>query len=210
MSKARLAAIVAAVLAAFVLAACGDDNGGSSEDEGQITAAIERAATSGDPAACTDVQTVNFVQQTSGEPGESPQEAVKSCEEEASETVGDEIDVTNIEVNGDTATASATVTGSFFDGQTLALGLVKEGDQWMLDEFNGFEEFNREAMINTLRDTLTNEEGASQEAVDCVTQQIEAQSDEDLEAAFSGEDPAAEDRIFEPCTKFFQEGPGQE
>ena len=37
-----------------------------------------------------------------------------------------------------------------------------------------------------------------------------AQSDEDLEAAFSGEDPAAEDRIFEPCTKFFQEGPGQE
>lgn len=207
MSHSKLAAaIAAAVLAVFALAACGGDDGGSSEDEDQITAAIERAATSGDPKACTEVETPNFVQQTSGEPGQSPAEAIKSCEQDAAETPADKVDVSDIEVDGDTATAKAAVTGSFFDGQTLELGLVKEGSQWKLDDFKGFADFDRDAMISGIENSLSREEGASQQAVSCVSQQLEAQSDEDLEAVFLGNDPQAEDRIFEPCSKFFQGG----
>jgi hypothetical protein len=201
-----LAAMVVAVLAAFGMAACGDDNGGSSEDEDQITAAIERAATSGDPAACTEVETPRFVQETSGEPGDSPAAAIKSCEQDASETPADQVDVTDIEVEDDTATAQAAVTGSFFDGQTLDLALVKEGDQWKLDQFKGFVDFSRDAMADAIGAALTKEEGANQQAVDCVDQQIHNLPEDQVEAAFAGNDPQAEDRIFEPCAKFFEGG----
>ena len=51
--------------------------------------------------------------------------------------------MTNIDVDGDTATAKAAFTGSIFDGQSLDLALVKEGDQWKLDEFKGFSNFDR-------------------------------------------------------------------
>src|SRR5215216_5022535 len=183
MGKARLAAaIVAAILVTFALAACGGDD--SSEDEDQITEAIELAATSGDPAACTEAETQRFVEQTSG--GATGQEAIKQCQQDAENIAADQVDVTDVEVDGDSATANAEVTGSFFDGQTLDLGLVKEGDQWKLDEFRGFQDFDRDAMISGLQEELSSEEGVSQQAVDCVTQQLEAQSDEELEGVFIG------------------------
>lgn len=207
MGKLRLslAVAVAALLAAFALAACGGDDDGSSEDEDQITAAIERAATSTDPAKCTEVQTVQFVQETDGEPGDSPEEALQRCRENAGDAPADSVDVSDIEVDGDGATAKALVTGSFFDGQTLDLALVKEGDQWKLDEFRGFAEIDRDALISGVQEGLRSE-NASPEAIDCVTGQLEAQSDEQIEAAFLGDEPQAEDRIFEPCSKFFGEG----
>jgi hypothetical protein len=202
-SRASLAVVAAAVLAAFALAACGGDDGGS-EDEDQITAAIERAATSGDPAACSEVETVNFVQQTSGEPGDSAEEALQSCQQQAADTVADSVDVRDIGVDGDSATAKAAVTGSFFDGQTLDIALVKEGDQWKLDEFEGFEDFDRGAMADAIGQELSRE-GASPQAVTCVAQQIENQPEDQVEAAFAGNDPNAEQQLFEPCTKFFNE-----
>jgi hypothetical protein len=135
--------MAAASMAAFTLAACGGDD--NSEDEDQITETIELAATSGDPKVCTEAQTVNFIQQTSGEPGDSPEQAVRQCEQDAANTPAEEVDVTDIEIDGDSATAKAEVTGSFFDGQTLDLGLVKDGDQWKLDEFRGLADFDRDA-----------------------------------------------------------------
>ena len=205
MGKLRLslAVAVAAVLAAFALAACGGDDDGSSEDEDQITAAIERAATSTDPAKCTEVETANFARQTDGEPGDSPEEAVERCQENADDAPADSVDVSDVEVDGDSATAKALVNGSFFDGQTLDLALIKQGDQWKLNEFRGFAEIDRDALISGIQEGLRSE-NASPDAVDCVTKQLEAQSDEQLEAAFLGNDPEAEDRIFEPCSKFFK------
>ena len=59
-----IALMFAAILAALALAACGGDDGGS-EDEDQITEAIEKSATEADASACTELQTQNFVEQTS-------------------------------------------------------------------------------------------------------------------------------------------------
>jgi hypothetical protein len=200
MGKGRLtAAIVAAILATFALAACGGDD--SSEDEDQITEAIELAAVSGDPKACTEAETQNFLEQIGD--GDTGAAAVKGCEKNASDRVGDEVDVSVIEVDGDSATANAEVTGGTFDGQTLDLALVKEGDQWKLDEFNGFAEFDREAMLSGFKEQIASEAGISPEAIDCLTQQLEAQSDEQLEGFFVNSDPGADQRIFGPCDRFF-------
>jgi hypothetical protein len=202
-SRPSLAVAAAAVLAAFALTACGGDDGGS-EDEDQITAAIDRVATSGDPKACTDVETQRFIEQTSGG-GAKGAAAVKQCEQAGAEgAVADKIDVTNIEVDGDHATAEGAVTGNLFDGQTLDLALVKEGDQWKLDEFKGFAEFNRDALINTIKQQLSSDPSATPQAVSCVTDHLEMQSDENLQALYSGSESSVEDEIFGACGKYFQ------
>jgi hypothetical protein len=163
MSRIHFGVLVAALaLATAAFSACGssDDN---SADNDQITAAIDRAATSGDPAACTEVQTQKFLEQTNG-----GQDALKSCEKDAANTVADEVDVTNIEVDGDTATADAAVTGSVFDGQTLQIALIKDGDQWKLDEFTGFADFNREAFAKAFVAEIAKDPKTPAQVVTCL------------------------------------------
>jgi hypothetical protein len=195
--RKRSLALGATALAALAFAACGD---GNSEDEDQIIAAIEAAAVSGEASACTEFQTQRFTEQTTNETGEA---AVQQCEEDAGDTAGDEIDVSNIEVDGDSATAEGAITGSFFDGQTIEVALVNEGDQWKLDELTGFTEFDRDAFLASFEAELSGEQGASPEAIDCLRSQIEAQSDQQLQEFLVGADPQAEERIFGPCIKFF-------
>jgi hypothetical protein len=204
MTRSRGAALLAALSAlVLALAACGGDGDGEpSADEQEIIDAITASATSGDPAACTEFQTQRFTEQVSG--GATGQEAVKQCERDAADTPAEEIEVTNVEIDGDSATAEGAITGSFFDGQTIDVATVREGDQWKLDELVGFAEFDREAFTTSFEEEISSDEEVPREAVDCVTQQIEEQSDDQLQAFLLGTDPKAEDAIFAPCEKLFQ------
>ncbi len=204
MSRSRLLVLLLVLVLPITLAACGDDDDDVSGDEQEIIDAITASATSGDPAACREFQTQRFTEQVGD--GETGEAAVKQCEENAADTPADEIEVTNIEIDGDSATAEGAVTGSFFDGQTLDLALVNEGDQWKLDELVGFSEFDRDAFVASFEEGISSEEDVSPEALACVTQQLEAQSDQQLQDFLLGTDPQAEDAIFEPCSKFFQPG----
>jgi hypothetical protein len=49
------------------------------------------------------------------------------------------------------------------------------------------------------------QERASQQAIDCVSNRIENQPADQVEAAFAQNDRQAEDAIFEPCARFFEE-----
>jgi hypothetical protein len=208
MSKKLLLTVTCAafaLLAPLALAACGgdDDSGGSSADEDQITAAINAAATSGDPAACTKYQTVKFDSQTNDGSGQA---AVRSCERDAQNGVADKVEVTDVSVDGDTATAKAAVTGSVFDGQTLDIGLVKEGGQWKLDEFKGFESFDKTAFIDAFPQQLQNDPGTTPQAVACIKTQLQQASDQQIEQAFLSTSDQAGDQIFGPCGKYFKGG----
>lgn len=200
MARSRTSLLALALAAtALILGACGDDDDdGGSDDEAQITEAIERSATSGDPAACTDAQTQRFTEQVSG--GETGEAAVTQCEEDAADTVADEVEVENLEVDGDAATADVAITGSVFDGQTLSVALVQEGDQWKLDELTGFAEFDRAACEASFREELASAEEVPPQAVDCVLKQFGQLSDQQIQDFFLGRaDSAAEDQIFGPC-----------
>jgi hypothetical protein len=188
-----LAALITMPLA---LGACGGDDDDSSADEDQITTAIEAAAVSGDPVACTEAQTQNFLEQTIGATGE---DAVKQCEEEAAETIADEVEVSNVEIDGDTATADAAVTGSVFDGQTLELALVNDGDQWKLDDFVGFAEFDRDALTASFIENVQSDPQASPQVVDCLEGQFEQVSDEELQSFFTEPESSVGEEIFGPC-----------
>jgi hypothetical protein len=119
--------LLLAVLTALVLAlaSCGgddDDDGGGGggaavSDEDQIRAAIATFAESGS-GAC-DVLTDEFVERLFG--------GRDKCEEEAGEGEGSDLEVDNVEINGDTATAEGTT-----DGDTATITLEKDGDDWKI------------------------------------------------------------------------------
>jgi hypothetical protein len=191
-----IAVMVPAILAALALAACGGDDGGS-EDEDQITEAIEKSASEADASACTEFQTQNFVEQTSGGTGE---EAVERCREsQQEEPLADSVDVSDIEIDGDSANAVAALSGGFIDGQSLELGLAKEGGQWKLDELVGFAEFDREKYVDTIVQGIGEETGGAQEIQTCVRQRIEEVSDEQLQETFLGNDDTVFERSLAPC-----------
>ena len=90
------------------------------------------------------MQTQAFTEQTEFTSGDA---AITTCEASAGdgEVAGDSVEVENIEVDGDSATAEATFTGGGLDGQTLAISLVKEGDQWKLDSLDEFVTFDKDS-----------------------------------------------------------------
>jgi hypothetical protein len=192
MKTIRLAAIFATMaMAPVALAACGSS--GNSDDENQITDAITKAATSGDPAACTEVQTQRFTEQTSGGGGD----AVKSCEKDAADSASDSVEVSNIKVDGNTATAEAKLTGGFVDGQTVNVSLVKDGDQWKLDQLTGFADFNRDAFIKSALAEVTKDPSATAQVLACLKVQFDKASDESLEQILLS--PNGGGDIFGPC-----------
>ena len=132
------------IVSALALAACGSGNG----EEGQIEEVVETSATSTDPADCKELSTQQFMEQIAQTEGA---EAVKTCEKEASEETGAKsADVSNIEVDGSKATAEVALTGGGLDGQDVEVALVKQGDQWKLNEITGFTKFDQAKVVETL------------------------------------------------------------
>jgi hypothetical protein len=185
-----------AMVIAVALGACDDDGNGQDADE--ITAAIEFVTTSGDPAACTEAQTQRFVEQVGDET--TGQAAVKECERNAVDPVAETIEVSNIEVDGESATAEGAITGTLFDGQTIAVALVKEDGQWKLDEATGFVDFDRATMLASLEEEFTSDPETPPEAAACVVENFNQLSDQEIQDFFLGTaSPQAEEEIFGPC-----------
>ncbi|HET8976012.1 MAG TPA: hypothetical protein VFN15_05245 [Solirubrobacterales bacterium] len=188
MRVSRLLAVLAVLLAVpFLLAACGDDDGDSDED--QITEAIETSATSDDPADCTELQTLAFTEQTTFETGDA---AIANCEADAEDTSDnpESVEVANVEVDGDSASAEVTFTGGGFDGSTLAVSLVKEDDQWKLDAIDDIPSFDAEGLKTSLEEQLSADAELSPEQKDCVSQAISGASEDSLKAVALGDQNA--------------------
>ena len=142
------------IAAALALAACGS----SESDEDKITETIQTSATANDPADCKALNTVAFNEQTAG--GSGP-EAVKACEDEAEDDVGDpeEVEVSEVEVDGSDATAVATFVGGSFDGQEVEVALIEEDGDWKMDQLVRFVDFDAAAIVSGLRESLEEDDG---------------------------------------------------
>ncbi len=173
--------ITAVVAAALVPAACGGDDDGSEEDA-DITEAITQAATLDTVEACTEFQSLAFTEQTEFTTGE---QAIARCEESAGDggTAGESVDVENIEVAGDRATADVTFSGGAFDAQQLAVSLVKEEDQWKLDSLDEFVAFDRTAFAEALATSASEDERVTEEIAACVKRTVEATPEEQIQTA---------------------------
>jgi hypothetical protein len=198
MSGSRvIAPLVLLASAPFLLGACGGDDS-SSADEEEITAAIEQSATTDTAANCSELQTQNFTEQTEFESGEA---AIKSCEDSAGDgdVAGDSVEVSNIAVEGDTATAEVAFTGGGLGGQELALSLVKEGEQWKLDSLDEFLLFDKDRFAQGIAEGASSDGETPQFLVKCIALQVRVTADDELKAIYLSGDEEQLVRLFGPC-----------
>ncbi len=185
------------IVSALALAACGSSG---SSDEGEIEEAIETSATSSDPANCKKLSTQAFMEQSTSSSGA---EAVEKCEEEAEkpEDNAESVEVTNVEVEGEEASADAAFTGSTLNEQSVEVGLVKEGSQWKLNEVEGFAKLDKTALVEALEGQFEKEETElSEETTTCILEGFEEGSQPEIEELlFSGSTEPIEE-LAEECS----------
>jgi hypothetical protein len=173
-----LSCFAALLAAAFALVACG----GGGDDEGDITDVLTTSVKSTDPADCTKLETQQFVEQTEFSTGP---EAVTECQQDASDTSDDpdSVDVTDIQVDGDNATANVAFTGGSFGGSTLTVALVKDGDQWKLDRITDIVTLDVATFKQSFADRLAASGDVPAQVKSCIGQAIQGASEDQIKQA---------------------------
>ena len=201
MKKSLLILPLVLLASALALTACG--GGGSSSsggggDETAIEEAIETSATSSDPSKCTEVQTAAF---NEVETGESGAKALKACEEEAEEgnEPAESVTVSNIAVDGESATAEVEIEGGSLGGQAVEVGLAKEEGDWKLNEFVGFAKYDPTGIAAALEERLNEEEGVEPALAKCVAEGVAAMSQEEAEAMVFDKSTEGVEEIVKGC-----------
>jgi Protein of unknown function (DUF2510) len=120
--------VIAIGVIAFLLLSGGDDK---PTEEETVKDTAEEIATTNDKSACTELATKEFLQKISGESGAA---AVEECEDSTTEPFGDSAEIAEPDITGNKATVEATLDGGQLDGETIEMSLVKEGEDWKLDE----------------------------------------------------------------------------
>jgi hypothetical protein len=176
------------LLAALALAACGGGGSSSdSEDEAAIEKTIEKSATTNDPTKCTKLQTAAFNEQETGAKGK---EATELCEQQASEQPEpvEKVAVSNIKVEGESATAEADLTGSALNDQVVELELAEEGGEWKLNQFLALTKFDAKELSEGFEKGLLKQGELPASQVKCFAEGIAEFSKEEAEAlAFEGD-----------------------
>jgi hypothetical protein len=178
LKKKVLVLPLALLVALLALSACGGSSGSSGGDESAIETAIEESATGEDPKLCSEFQTEAFNK------AEYPEgNALKECEEETESgaSVAESVDISKVEVDGETATAEVEVTGNGLSGQELEVELAKEGGDWKMNELVGFTKFDSAAFAETLKEKLGEEAGISPSLAKCVSESLGNVSQEEAE-----------------------------
>ena len=126
----RLAALTCAA-AALAVAGCGSDDGApGGNDEQAIESVIKAAASNREPCEhLTDRYLREFISE--GVTSSDPREACEQAEAGQQKLSDDQVEVSDVKVMGDTATASFSV-GPI--GPQSAK-LVKQGEKWLIDDF---------------------------------------------------------------------------
>ncbi len=130
----RASTLLAALLAALVLAACGESAGGTGDFEGteadvaQVVEDLQTAAQEDEPGrVCRNLLASAFVRSL-GEAGVDCRRAVTLALNDAD---GLDLEVRDISVNGTQATARVA-SGAGESAEQGTLRLVREGDNWRI------------------------------------------------------------------------------
>ena len=190
--------VVAAVALSLGFAAGGC--GSSSGDDGgekQVRAAIHTGLTSHDPAACTQLFTRAYVEQTALTHGAG---AVGVCREtlRRGEPARD-TKISKVSVTGTRARADVAVQGGDEDGSHYDLRLVQRGGRWRLDRIAGVElEFERYLRAGR-RQLARPPEALSGREADCVVGRIRRIGEARLEKAIVAADARIASDSVVPC-----------
>lgn len=194
MKKNYLVLPLLLLAAALALAACGGSSGGG--EESKIEEVIEESATSTDPSKCTELQTPLFDETETEKKGA---EATKACEEEAKENSAESVTVSNVKVNGESATAEVEIEGNGLSGQGVEVEVVEEGGDWKLNKLLGFTNFDAAALGEALEEEFAKEEGISPKLAKCVSEGVSKIDQSEAEAMVFEKELAPIEKIAEGC-----------
>ncbi len=107
--------------------------------------------------------------------------------------------MTEVEVDGEGATAQAAITGGDFDGQALVLALVKDDDQWKLDEITEFAKFDQAAIVQQFQTQLEEGGEVEPETIACIVEAIEEAPQPEIEEAVLSGDATPIEELAESC-----------
>jgi hypothetical protein len=133
-----------------LLAGGGDDGGG---DEADVKAAIEKAITGEEPEGCRELVTTSFIQKSTHQTGSA---AISECERQRAQTTVTGVDISDVKVDGDRATATAKPTSGPAKGKALELTLVKSGGDWKIDDLDQPEQADPDTAERTIITTVLN------------------------------------------------------
>jgi len=148
-------------------------------DEAQIERTIRVVATTHAPSSCDEMMTVGYLEQTTDA---RPPFADDVCRRDA-EAPGPRarsVDVGDIAVAGDSATALVANDGGSFDGSRLRVRLAKLDGHWRLDRLVAFTRFDRRRFEAAYRRQFAGY-SSSPTAVRCAVRRTRALSDQRLE-----------------------------
>jgi hypothetical protein len=180
-----------------VVAAVAVGCGGGKSDEDQVSDVIEQTATTSSKENCTELETQRFVEQNTFETGKA---AVKSCIDDTGSSNADSVEISDVKIDGDKATATVAVTGSAFGGQTLKVSLVKADDQWKMDHIDDFVNFDQQKFAKAFEAALTEGENSlPADQAKCIASGFaNASADAAKTVILSGQSAALEP-VFQKC-----------
>jgi hypothetical protein len=196
MKKSLLILPLILLTSALALTACGGGGSSSSaagDEEAAIEETIETSATSTEPSKCTEFQTEEFNEQDQGVPAK---EALSACKESAENDTSpaESVEVSNISIEDETATADAALTGSALNGQTVEVELAKEEGNWKLNQFLKFSKYDAAGLAEGVEQELEGAEGVSPSLAKCVAAGFaKASQGEAEELVFSGNSSGIEE-----------------
>jgi hypothetical protein len=167
-----LLGVLVAVFAAFFVAVHNRPG-----DRERIEATIEAVSTSTDPAVCRADETQRFLEQSTGQRAPF---ADDYCESAAGRGRADSVEISDVSVDGDSASALVANSGGSFDGSSLRLALKAEGRQWRVDRLTGFASFDRAGFRRAYRRSFL-EFGSPAAAAACAVERESRLSDAELE-----------------------------
>jgi hypothetical protein len=109
------------------------------------------------------------------------------------------VTISKLEIKPDKATAELAVKGGFYDGQVLAITLVKDGGQWKMDSVDRIIDFDAGHFAVAFAKTHHEAGDLKAHQVACVTHSLESVSPDVLEKVMLAGQPHPLGRIFRHC-----------
>ncbi|MDQ3728499.1 MAG: hypothetical protein M3355_02805, partial [Actinomycetota bacterium] len=122
----------------------------------QVEDVLETVSTTSDPSVCEELMTSAYLEQVTGLSAPFSDEF---CEQTiSSRDAAADVEVMDIEVGEEEATALVSYSGGPLDGSRVAVALVEDDGDWKIDRRLRFQTLDRPAFEDALRDQLDDPE----------------------------------------------------
>lgn len=169
---------------ALALSACG----GSDSEADRIRALIVEQGTSTDPRICS-ASSASVIAQTSFGSGAAAKDNERYCREHIATLQPDAIDVSRVDVDGDTAEAQFTTTGGLLVFDEATIELRKVDGHWRTQRVKALTLDRRSFEKSSVLQLTTGADAFSQRNARCVVRTLRSATDEAIEQGIVTADP---------------------